>query len=178
MIRRLLRFGLGVLLPALLILAGLLVLTGCIFIPGFHETVEKTNVAAKVGDASSNRPIRVGNATRAQIVAMFGPPQYVDDTGRRIGYRWTVRNGIWLVPLCFTATPRLGYHGIELDFDEHDVLERFQVVTDDPETGPSVGWSAQEMPSVGQRPPLDPALHPNRPDPLPKYIVPARPNSN
>ncbi len=164
-------------MPAVLILAGLVILTGCIFIPGFHETVEKTDVAAKVGDAGSNRPLRVGYATREQIVAMFGVPQYADNTGRRIGYEWTVRNGMWIVPLCFTATPRLGFHGIELDFDEHEVLRRFEVVADDPETGPNVGLGAQAV-IIRERPPLDPALHPNPPSPLSSYIVPTQPHAN
>jgi hypothetical protein len=173
MMRRLLRFAFGILLPAVFIAMGLLILTGCIFIPGFHETVEKTNLAAKVGDANSDRPIRVGYATREQIVAMFGPPQYVDDSGRRIGYGWTVRNGIWIVPLCFTATPRLGYHGIELDFDERGVLRSFEVVADDPETGPAIGLAVRDTPIVGERPPLDSALHPNHSD-----LLPRQPRSN
>jgi hypothetical protein len=157
--RRVVRFAVGVLLPAILILVGLLILTGCIFIPGFHETVARTNVAAKVGDAQSERPIRVGFATRQQIVSMFGPPQYADYMGRRIGYSWTVRNGIWLVPLCFTATPRLGYHGIELDFDDKDVLQNFRLVAEDPQTGPNVGFEA-ELHRFGDRPPFDQSLHP------------------
>ena len=84
MMRRLLRFGFGILLPSVLIVAGLLVLSGCFFIPTFNTTLQGTNVGSQVGDARSDRPIRVGLATRAQIIAMFGNPPYNDDSSKRI----------------------------------------------------------------------------------------------
>jgi hypothetical protein len=131
--RRLFRFSYTIALPVMLILVSLLVLTGCLFIPTFNPTVQGTNVAAKVGDANSHRPIRVGFATREQIIAMFGKPQYSDDTGLRIGYAWIVKNGVWVYPFCFTGRDQLGDRGIELDFNDKDVLTSFHIVaTDDP----------------------------------------------
>ncbi len=121
--RRILRFLAGIVLPAVLIFAGILFLVGCIYIP---VAVRSTNYAAKVGDADSGRPVRVGLATREQVIALFGPPRYSDDSGRRIGYAWSVKDGFRL-SFCFAVTDQVADRGIELDFDEHDVLYRFKV---------------------------------------------------
>ena len=161
--RRVLRFGLGILLPALLIVAGILVLTGCLFIPTFNTTIQGTNVGAKVGDAASGRPIRVGFATREQIIAMFGKPPYMDDKGRRIGYAWTVKNGVWIYPLCFTGRDQIGDRGIELDFDDHGILNDFHIVAagDPPMVIMDLGV---RYPHGPHRPPFDQGLHPNDQD--------------
>jgi hypothetical protein len=161
--RRPFRFAVGILLPAVLILAGILVLTGCLFIPTFNTTLHGTNVAAKVGDAKSSRPIRVGFATREQIIATFGKPPYMDDTGMRIGYAWTVKNGVWIYPFCFTGRDQIGNRGIELDFDEHGVLEDFHVVAADGQAMLIMDLGVRD-PHFPRRPPFDQSLHPNDDD--------------
>jgi hypothetical protein len=149
----------------MLILAGLLFLTGCFFVPTFNPTVHGTNVAAKVGDATSKRPIRVGFATREQIIAMLGNPPYSDDSGKRIGYAWSVKNGVRIYPFCFVAMDQVADRGIELDFDEHDVLNGFKIAEGfkHEEGAP---WGIHVIPSGGftGRPAFDQAMHPNDED--------------
>jgi hypothetical protein len=155
-----LRFTVGILLPAIIIFCGLMVLTGCFFLPTFNVIDKGTNVAAKVGDARSKRPVRIGLATKQQIIAMFGKPPFTDDTGRRIGYAWTVKNGIWIYPFCFASSDQRGDRGIELDFNENGILQGFHLVAADdrPTSMWELGMPASNLP---RRPPFAPGLHPN-----------------
>ena len=163
--RRILRFVAGILLPSVLILAGILFLTGCFYVPTFNITSKGTNVAAKVGDANSRRPIRVGFATCEQIIRMFGEPPYRDASGNRIRYSWSVKNGIWINPFCFASEDQIEDRGIELDFDERGVLRRFFLV---PATkhygGVTLALMQYGPPNGTERPAFDQDLHPNNQD--------------
>lgn len=86
----------------MLTILGVLLLAGCVYIPTFGVSVDKTsNLQWKIGDAASKRPIRLNVSTREDVERMFGPPMYtrVDDT--QTAYAWTRRWGVVWLPLCF-----------------------------------------------------------------------------
>src|SRR4051794_35989850 len=84
-------------LSALLLLAvGVAALAGCIYIPTFGATAERTNLSGKVGEADSNRPIRKGRATAAEVARVLGRPELVSPDGRRVVYTWRQLNGLWI----------------------------------------------------------------------------------
>lgn len=117
-----------VLMPGALLAVGVWLLAGCIFIPTFNK-VDKgdRNYSKKVGDAGSRKPLRVGRATRDQVMRLLGPPELVSPDGRRAAYEWHVTNGIWIFPLCFRAVVQRGERTLFLDFDESGVLRGFHI---------------------------------------------------
>ena len=153
----------GILARAVLMLSAIPMLAGCLFIPTFNTTIKgTTDIGAKVGDARSNRPIRVGVATRQEIVGMFGEPPYTDKTGEWTGYGWHVKNGVWVYPFCFQAIDQIEARGIELKFDGHDVLREFRGVAGVP-VGEFIGMDGRYAP-----PPFDEGLHLSRRDVIPQ----------
>lgn len=110
-------------LPALLLGAGLWLLSGCLPIPTFQATVEGQNAERKVGDANSRKPIRVSRATRADVLRVLGTPSGESEDGRAVAYRWKVLHGVTVWPLCFYAQGVHGARMLVLRFDEHGVLQ-------------------------------------------------------
>lgn len=106
--------------------AGTWMLVGCIYIPTFNKRVTGRDVSRQVGQADSTRAVRVGRATRADVVRVLGEPTNVSTDGRHIAYSWTVLNGLWVFPLCFRATPQHETRALVLTFDANDTLVSYE----------------------------------------------------
>lgn len=114
-------------LPILLIAFGLWLLAGCLFIPTFDKTIGGQKVSDQIGNSESNRPLKIGHASRQQVVKLLGEPHYIAPDGGRIAYTWKVLNGIWVWPLCFDTYEQEGARAIILHFDQRGVLESFHL---------------------------------------------------
>jgi hypothetical protein len=119
------------LLPMLLVVLGIWLLAGCIYIPMFGRTVSGTNVSGKVGEPDSHKPIRIARTNRDQVIHLLGPPYAEKRDGTAIAYVWTVQNGIAVWPLCFTIQTVDGRRVLILRFDEYGVLQRSQILKHD-----------------------------------------------
>jgi len=114
-------------LPLSLLAIGLLMLTGCIYIPFFDvpDNPAQKDFRPLIGDANSNRPIRPYHITRQQVMALLGPPPYASADNTAIGYHYIVTNGYWFAPLCFYIGPGSKKGSIvRLVVDKHDRLQR------------------------------------------------------
>jgi hypothetical protein len=114
-------------LPGLLIALGVAALSGCLFIPTGEKTVSGRDAMDDVGDAKSKKSVRVGSATRADVVSVLGQPEFTTESGDRVFYTWKVRTGVWYYPLCFQSDPSFSVRAIELRFDDQDILRGFKL---------------------------------------------------
>jgi hypothetical protein len=116
------------LLPLALAGIGTWLLVGCIYVPTFNHVVRGRDVSRQVGPERSKRPVRVGHATRADVVRVLGPPLRTSYDGHRLAYSWTAVNGltVW-PPLCFTTTAERETRALVLAFDENDALVSYRV---------------------------------------------------
>lgn len=119
---------LRLLLPLALIVLGLSLLAGCIYIPTFGRTIDGENVAKKVGDEQSRKPVRVNRTTRDQVLSLLGPPDLMNSDGSALAYTWTVQNGFAVWPLCFTGSSVDGYRTLVLRFNPAGKLASFKVL--------------------------------------------------
>ena len=117
--------------PLALISVGISLLSGCLFIPTFNRTLEGTDASAKVGDAKSRKPLRVGSATRDDVIRLLGAPQHISEDGSVVAYTWKVLNGVWVWPLCFTAENEEGARALILRFDQANMLRGFSISSRD-----------------------------------------------
>ena len=117
-----------VLIPILLSACGFSMLSGCFFIPTFDKVVEGENVARQVGGRESDRAVRVGHTSRDEVVRRLGQPDFASPDGTQAVYRWQVRNGVYVWPLCFHAYGRFGGRALALRFDRAGVLEGFEIL--------------------------------------------------
>ena len=112
--------------PLSLILAALWLLIGCLYIPTpqrLHLTGSHQDFRPLVGHAGSQKAIVERRISRAAVEALLGPPPYASANGRRLLYVIHLKNGIWIVPLCFTVASREDTAvGLLLDFDELGIL--------------------------------------------------------
>ena len=171
-----------VVLPAVLLVLGTTMLSGCIYLPTFGLGSAGKDLSGLVGGPDSGRPLRERTATAADVVRLLGHPPYASPDGRRIGYGWRRTHGLWLGVLC--ASPDETYSLLILDFDGQGVLhsalvrpfrpfvEGFKVSTDNYAflngmrlIGP--GWSPpppETRPTTDPADPADPASNaPDRP---------------
>ncbi|MEA2708040.1 MAG: hypothetical protein QOF78_641 [Phycisphaerales bacterium] len=114
-------------LPFVLLVAGALLLIGCIYIPTFNKVSSGVDASKKVGHAGSRRPLRVGQATRADVERVLGPPKHVSADGTEVAYTWVVQHGVWL-SVCFGSDEVTSMRGVLLKFDG-DVLRGFYLET-------------------------------------------------
>ena len=115
-------------IPLALTAAGLWLLAGCVYIPAFGPTVEGKNASKSVGSKGSRKPVRVGRATRADVVGVLGEPRAATSDRRVLAYTWVVRNGYTIWPLCFAGYPVNGNRTLVLRFGEDGVLRSFEVL--------------------------------------------------
>jgi hypothetical protein len=101
------RFRISVILPIALIIIPLWLLIGCLYIPTgemVYRTGSKKDFRPLVGNAGGDKPIVVGRISRAGVEAILGSPPYSSSNGRRVMYVMHVKKGVWIMPLCFTAS--------------------------------------------------------------------------
>jgi hypothetical protein len=137
---------LRVAVPAVLIALGVAALSGCLFIPTGEKVVSGRDATADVGDAKSKKSVRVGRATRADVVRVLGEPEYATESRDRVLYTWRVRNGVWFYPLCFKSDPNFGTRLIELRFDNAGVLRGFELKRADGNWWANTGYAGHLIP--------------------------------
>jgi hypothetical protein len=111
-----------------MIVIGVWVLAGCIYVPTPEQKVgPEKDFRGLTGDPQSNKPIRAGAVTRSQVIAMLGKPTLVSADGRRLGYAIETHTGIGIWPLCFSAgTYTATGYAIRLKFDEQGNLLSYE----------------------------------------------------
>jgi hypothetical protein len=117
-----------ILLPLSAATLGVYLLIGCIYIPGRDKLLPGQNdPRGAVGEATSDRPLRVGNATRGDVHSLLGLPHKVSEDGRTWTYQWQALNGSWFTPVCFYAEPALKRYAMRLEFGEDGRLKSTKV---------------------------------------------------
>src|SRR3712207_1613261 len=89
--------------PIALIVIGVWLLAGCVYVPTFGTTTSGRNAGKSVGPANSDRPLRVSRATLDDVLKVLGRPPHATAEGRVLAYPWRVRHGVSIWPLCFAA---------------------------------------------------------------------------
>jgi hypothetical protein len=114
------------LFPTLLAALGLWLLAGCFYLPIPEHRIDSKQPDFRdlVKDGRRPAPIRAG-ISRAAVIAILGPPRY---EGRHaVGYRLYTESGLWVWPLCFSATSAARFeYAMDLTFNENDVLVRIE----------------------------------------------------
>jgi hypothetical protein len=117
-----------IVLPALLIVAGVYLLAGCLYIPTFEKPQKGMQIPPdQVGDAKSDKPLRVGSATRSDVEQILGLPMFATTDGRQVAYSYRVVNGLWVYPLCFSAEPQTASRALVLSYDADHILRDFRI---------------------------------------------------
>ena len=151
------------LLPILLVASGLSLLIGCLYIPTFEKPAWSTEKDFRkfVGDDPS-RPLRTGNANRAMVLELLGPPPLASADGCSIGYLFKTHQGYWL-GLCGSSSADDKVRGLRLDFGKDNILQQFKVASSDShdgtrypvgaviaqlnESGAPIGWYSNQLPA-------------------------------
>ena len=152
---------------------------GCVVIPLPPHTVEGVNAGAKVGRAGSwTRPLKVGTATRHDVIERLGEPARSNNGGKQLAYRWRIRTGFAL-GLVLSGYPPFDLIDRErimwLNFDSSGLLTAYTVVDDDT-IGPGYGFQLYDtgVSLIGDNP-FAPRQKPFRPSPPPTTQPHARP---
>jgi hypothetical protein len=118
-----------------LVLAGVVGLVGCVWLPGSYQHVDDgPRPETQVGAADSGKPLRIADATRADVYRVLGPPTFESNDRRRFVYEYDVSTGTWL--LCFVLPqPTEARRYLRLNFDEAGRLESYRVFKDRNEAG-------------------------------------------
>ena len=84
-------------IPMMLVIAGVGVLVGCFYVPTFEHPTEKNqkNFWKFVG-TGQNMQIRPGVIDRQGRPGVFGPGPLASSDGRSIGYIYQVQHGAWV----------------------------------------------------------------------------------
>ncbi|MBV8779753.1 MAG: hypothetical protein JO353_00015 [Phycisphaerae bacterium] len=117
----------SLILAVAVIVVGLIVVEGCIYIPTFNATVRGKNATNIVGSAQSDRPLRVGMATLRQVRNALGLQYWSATTKNSYSYMWEVQNGLWVGPLCYI--PQHGVRTMTFEFDDSGILRAFHVTS-------------------------------------------------
>jgi hypothetical protein len=93
-----------------------------------------TYLSSAIGSAGSEAPLKVGTATRAEVIARFGEPTYSTEHGLAIGYLRSAKighiSGVLLGPCSnpyFGSNDQHETDDFWLEFDERSILKRFVV---------------------------------------------------
>src|SRR5258706_15557428 len=113
-----------------LVLAGVVGLVGCVWLPdGYHRVDGQPRPETQVGAAYSGKPLRIADATRADVYRVLGPPTFESNDRRRFVYEYDVSTGMWL--LCFVLPePAEAKRYLRLNFDGGGRLEADPVFKD------------------------------------------------
>jgi len=117
-----------ILVPLALVLLGLALLVGCIYVPT-AEIVKSgkpvKNATSLFGAETSNRPIRLGSITRDQVLARLGPPTCAMHD--HLVYEWETKQGLWLTICWGIADDAVRDYALELTFDGSDRLIAYKL---------------------------------------------------
>jgi hypothetical protein len=114
---------------AALLLAGLIGLVGCIWLPGsFQRTDGKARPETKIGQGGSDKPLWVGRATREKVEAVLGKPDQ-EFGGRSVIYHYSIETGGFFF-ICGFGLPTTAERFLRIDFDDQGVLRAYKVFQD------------------------------------------------
>lgn len=118
-------------LPLTLLIVGLFLLIGCIYIPTADKPTYPNAIDfRKLVGQSVDRPIRPGHVDRRTVLLILGKPWIMSKDGSAIAYTLDTQKGILFIPLCFTAAPVTGpTYYIRLDFNSDGILQRYRIIT-------------------------------------------------
>ncbi len=120
-------------LTLLLIVSGVVWLTGCLIIPvDYHAAGSRQNI-----NPGTSRSMLPGTTTKDEVFLSLGEPDFVSDDGQRLGYAWTKVKALWLViGGSSSASGELERsYVLELSFAGDDRLAQVRLLN---EWGPSV----------------------------------------
>ena len=117
--------------PAALALGGAVLLAGCIPIPVFKPPGGQVRPEKRIGRAGSNKPLKLGRATREDVIRVLGPPHSEPGGGASLLYEYQVIETVMYYPLCFIAWPdQPRPRFLRLDFGPGGTLRQFKVSKD------------------------------------------------
>lgn len=119
-----------------LIVIGVWILAGCIYIPiPEHPIDSKQKDFRPAVQKLAPSPQRT---TRTQITSLLGEPQITSKDGLAVLYTYRTKSGLWLEPLCFNAEPD-GYRLVvaAFEFDAQGRLTDWDLVDHPTTTGPA-----------------------------------------
>ena len=116
-----------IVLPLVLIGAGVWLLVGCIYIPTFNMTTGANDATKSVGDARSEKRLRPGFSTRQHVRKVLGKPYFSTPDGRFLVYSWKKQKGLLIYPQCFMVRPEAEAFAMTLEFDADGVMSGFDV---------------------------------------------------
>ncbi len=119
-------------LPFVLIVIGLWLLSGCIYVPMFNHTIGGKDATKYVGPSDSNAKLRVGLSSRSAVIRVLGKPFFATDDHRYVVYSWRKRKSSQIWPLCFTIANDDTAYAMTLEFDALNQLVASRVEHRDP----------------------------------------------
>jgi hypothetical protein len=147
-----------IILPIVLAVLGMTLLIGCFYLPvsprptGNGSTDKLFNA---VGDRHSWRALRVGTATRDQVLSIAPDPWKASADGKSLVYSTMGAKGYIIWPLCFMASPDEVVLQLRLDFDDNGVLRSYQLDHDDQNTqdmGAGMLWQIDDQTRTRRNP--------------------------
>jgi hypothetical protein len=108
--------------PLLLAIAGAAVLVGCIPIPVYRPEGGGPRPESRIGPARSDKPLRVGGATREDVVRVLGPPSPELDTRDAMIYSYGITSIFW-----FPCFRQYESRFLRLEFDDRGNLRDYGV---------------------------------------------------
>jgi hypothetical protein len=103
------------------------VLNGCVYLPASEQQLRGTEFRGKLGPSTSDKPLRVHHATRAEVEAALGPPHDRSVDGVMAGYVSESVIGRWFYLVPPMSDQRHRSYALLLYFDERDVLRRYRI---------------------------------------------------
>lgn len=122
-VRRAIRLG----MPAGVTLVAYCLLTGCFYVPIVSKI--ESGPAPKSFDRPTDlkKLVKIGRTTKDEIEAVLGRGQQGWGGELERNYSWMVTRGYWVYPLCFMTDAESGSVTARLRFDEHGVLQGYEV---------------------------------------------------
>jgi hypothetical protein len=115
---------------ALVLLAGLAGLIGCLYLPGNYKTVDGTpRPESQIGSAHGGKPLQLMRATREDVERALGKPSFNARVERGVVYQYEVNTGLWLT-LCFGAQSVDESRFLRIQYSPDDRLVNFKVFSD------------------------------------------------
>jgi hypothetical protein len=114
-------------LPIALIVIGIALLEGCIYIPTFNMAVGGKDATKSVGPAGSKKHLQPGMSTRQNVQRILGKPFFASTDGRYLVYSWKKQKGFLFYPLCFMAAPEDDAFAMTIEFGGDGVMKGFDI---------------------------------------------------
>jgi hypothetical protein len=125
-------------MATLLACIGLLALIGCILVPGNYQTEDgKPRPETQIGTSKQNKPLRLEEATRADVERVLGPSSRVSPDGRTVVYTYEV-NTMTFITLCYGLSPSYDSRHLILRFTEDGRLSEYRLTKDQGEANAAI----------------------------------------